>query len=271
MAFGKTMTPESPQRETDQTTENVYLNLKEGTRVIRIRSDEVRYKVVWLDNVTTPKGKAKRPVITSVMRDGRWVGDYWNNPLETHFDATLGERSRENKARASKSSKDRFVCNVLDRTEVVFEGTDVFYPGSGNKFEKGSADLARPHNKIVLLEGSNGKEGGKHFLQAIKTCFENALDFKTGKNFKDIVDFDLRIITTSTNDTYGINRTVAQGFDSNPLPAELEELDLYDLTYLKPWPEEAQEELLAGEDYYVTAEKYGIQLYPKLSSGDVPF
>lgn len=274
MAFGSTMTPQSQARDTDQTTENVYLNLKPGTRVIRLRSEEVRYREVWLDIVMTSKGKSKRPIITSVMRDGRWVGDYWNNPIEAYYDSALGERSKENKARNNKSSKDRFVCNVLDRTEVVFDGNDVFYPGEGNKFEKGDADLARPHNKIMLLSGSNGNAGGKHLLQEIKTCFENAMDFQTGKKFTNIMSLDLRIITTSVpaaKDTYGIKRTMAQGFDSKPLPPELEELELYDLSYLKPWPPEAQEELLDGEDYYVTAEKYGIQLYPKLSSEDVPF
>jgi len=266
MAFGSTLKQPQTAATTDFNTDPIFLDIRDGIRVIRILGDEVQVKTYWFDKVNV-KGKiGKRPFIVAVFRDGRWqTADKGKNAIDLHYDETVTDPEKRKKLYPSQ----RFYVNVLDRTRIFTDKDgNVIYPNSNGDYPKGyNEEDALPRNMVAILEASGGKEGGKHFLQQISTLGDNLRSFQTGKRI-NLLETDIRIITKKTLDpSTGKETTVRTpmpDYDQNPLPEDLANLPLYDLEkFCKPWPNEALQEVIDGADYYETAKKYNVVLFPR--------
>jgi len=237
MAFGETLAQKKPVRNSNG-SQDIFLDLKEGARDVRILGSEVQQKVIWYE---------KKPV-----RIARLVGDTWRGSGdENWYDCPMNEwvRSFDEAEQKKLYAKTRFLVNVFDRTPVIIVDGVTYYPNKSGKYfkktDKGFEELRtevdaknpsatiytpEPHNKVMVIDQSGGAEGGKHFLQSLMTAAENLMSMTTGKKIA-IHDSDLRIVTKGEGiDT---NRSVFAGFNQEPL----EVTEMYDLdTFAVVWP-----------------------------------
>ena len=263
MAFGNSR-QEERTKETTQKFDPIYLNSKQGKRVIRILGSEVSYKVYWLEVNVAGKddtiSKGQRPVIVAVYRDGEWLAhedddNWYENPYQAVINALPEEKQKGLYART------RFVVNVYDRTPVALINDLVVYPDDNGQYISGSKEqpTTEPHNKIMLLEGSSGKVGGKHMLQKIMNISNELVSYSTGKPVT-LADADIQMITNGQGiDT---DRSFIPGM--NQLPIEYAHTDLYDLeSFIKPWPHVAINALLTGAEYNATRDEYKLPAFAK--------
>jgi hypothetical protein len=257
MAFGSTRTKPQDKTQTGK-FDPVYLDVKAGKRVIRILSDEISYRVYWLD-VNVKSGDtlkiARRPIIAARLYDGAWKGhadeNWYKNPYQEYI-STLDEEAAK-----KLYAKTRFIVNVYDRTEVIKTADGVFYPD-----EKGNYSVTgekAPHNTVMLLEGSSGKEDGKHLLQEIMDAQE---DLRSMETSKPLTLFESDIVISTKGTGIDTKRKVNGGF--NQLPVEFVQSDLYDLdSFVKPWPHQAIEDVMNGVEYGAVRDAYDLLAYPK--------
>jgi hypothetical protein len=276
MAFGQTLKEAQKGNSTEGNTFNSpFLPTKSGKRVFRvlpiydnegnlIAPTETRWLEVWWEvNVETPFKKRRLML--------NWLNPY-ENPIWEYIQATTEPKSKD---RSAKMPKNKFALNVLDRTPViVLENGDVVYADETNKWTISAnnkfipevkADIkAAPLNQVRILEGSAGREGGKHLLQNLVTTSEN-IDHPSGDGrLAQLYEVDLRLSTTGRD----LDDT-SRGFfiTSNFKPLTKKELALprYDLeAWTKPWPNDALQALLDGKNFDEVVEQHGIVLYPKL-------
>jgi hypothetical protein len=244
------------------------LTLTEGTRIIRILGDEVQVKRLWfevneLDKKTQAIRKAKKPFTVAVFDGDRFVGDkgmsFYTNPLSAWYEEqyAVGEISEEHYKKLYPQT--RFFVNVFDRTPVILdEQHNPVYPDKHGKYRIAGTPV--PHNKVLILEGSAGKQGGKHLLQQMITVGENLRSFTTGQSIS-LMESDLRIITTGSNIT--TTRVVMPDANQSPIPREqiAEQFDL--VSWLVPFPYDGLQELVEGAEYTDVVARYNVQLYPK--------
>lgn len=265
MAFGSTLEQKKAVRNSNG-SQDVFLNLKEGARDIRILGSEVQIRVCWYN---------KKPVRIARLVDGSWRG-YED---ENWYTCPMNEwvNSHDEAAQKKLYAKIRFLVNVYDRTPVVIVDGVAYYPNKADKYfkpeEKGFSELKttadpndpkatiytpEPHNKVMVIDQSGGAEGGKHFLQRLMTASENLMSMKTGKRI-GIHESDLRIVTKGTDiDT---DRNVFAGFNQEPLTVT----EMYDLeSFAVVWPYEAQNALLGGMDYATVIKEFEIPMFPEL-------
>lgn len=257
MAFGSI--PNNKKESTDETRtfEPVFFDHKQGMRIFRIRGDAVQVKRHWFE-VNVNGKRSGRPFIVAVFKDGEWQG--WNginpyiNPINAYAQ-TLSEEAQKKLWMAT-----RFYINVLDRTPVIIQDGVVHYPDKAEKYDvRGNPE---PHNKVLVMEGSDGKDDGKHLRQGIEDALVGARNYKTGERIESLNDTDLRMmIIGSGTDT---KRPVSLGFDQEPLPEELMNIPLWDIqSWAVPWNYDALEELVNGADYNDVVKRYNVQLFPK--------
>jgi hypothetical protein len=257
MAFGRIPDNRKEASTEDRTFEPVFFDHKSGIREFRVRGNAVQVKRHWFE-VNVNGKKSGRPFVVAVLRDGEWIGwegnNFYANPINEYAN-TLPEDQQKKLWPAT-----RFFVNVLDRTPVIIVGGVVHYPDKSEKYTV--AGNPSPHNKVLVMEGSDGKDGGKHLRQSMEDVLIGARNYKTGERIKSIFDTDLRMIITGTGtDT---KRPLSIGFDQDPLPEELMNIPLWDLEgWIKPWNYNALDELVSGADYNEVVKRYNVQLFPK--------
>lgn len=164
-----------------------------------------------------------------------------------------GLEKEEVKALKLKWAAKRFAMNVLFRGDENHSAGVRILQGSWNKQNVDS------EGRIVKVEGTS--------FYAELLNLNGVVKDTTGKKPRDrrVDEFDIRMSARGlgTARRYKLNDT--QNFD--PLTPEELALPRYDLVnWIKDstWNNEALEELDNGEDFYKTAEKYGINLIPQL-------
>jgi hypothetical protein len=264
MAFGDS-TKQAATKQQTQNTDPVFIDLKSGSiRIIRILGDEVQFKEAWLE-VPVKVGEdiktLKRPFIVAVFNP---TTGYFEHPdHDRWYDNPISVMVNEmEEAEAKKNApKTRFAVNVLNRTPAKKneDGTFVY------------SDDGDPLETVQVLVQSAGKEGGKHFLQALLTSVEGLRNPKTRKPV-GILETDLKVITKGT----GIEtvRAVVPDFNQEPLDKEYV---LYDLvSFYTPWPSGALQEIVDGAEYSDVRNRYKIPAFPTkvgtpLTEEDLPF
>lgn len=280
MAFGQSMKKsQETQTEGDQKRDWYWLDLHSGVRVFRILPEVDQFgNFVFTDGHTQPESEIS------------WYEAWWTviaggNEvkrrifLPNQFDNPLWRYVQENYEKGSperKLVKQRFGVNVYDVTKVLFneEGLAI-YPdekgkymilATGKKLEVEAKGDPVPHNKILILEGSAGKAGGKHLLNQLFELTGNIDNPHTGE-VATLSEVDLRVKTTGEKIS-----TVRNFFPSSnfkPLPEDVVKMPRWDIaSWVKPWTDDAIERLIAGEDFNEIVEEYGIQLFPKLQVRD---
>lgn len=230
MAFGSSI-QQTPQASSQgEAQDPIYLKLAAGERVVRILDKEEQVFYRYFMPVNVGNGK----------RDGRSiVVGYGDTPIKRHM-AEIGEGDKE-----FRKVQKRMLLNVLDRTLVKKTETGVVYPNEDGVFPESVRGLpSEPNNKVMVIEfGST----------LMKSILINHNRIHHSKTFEPLPvwAFDLRIITAvNPRDRLDVTRQAVAGMDQDPLPAELAALPKYDLASLvRPLPNEAQERLLAGEEY----------------------
>lgn len=258
-----------------QTFESYLVDNHEGVRIFRILPalsedgkilDEPVEEYVW------------REYWAKGIRDGtevtvRVVLD-WRNPFSDPLWKHISERF-EKGSKERKGFRTRFAINVLDKTPVLYtdDGQVVYPDGKGNytriastsnkELPKPLTGDAKPLNKVRLLVGSSGAEGGNHDLQKLLDTVNDVDNPNTGEKAKPH-HFDLKwkITGKEFND---IRRNFHLTANYTTLAPAFALLPRYDLeSWVRPWPHDAISELLEGRDLNELIEEYRIELYPKL-------
>lgn len=287
MAFGSTAKQKQTQSNGEKKVfDPVFLQLpKNGYRIVRFLGDEVQVKRFFWKNVNLGQDKpGEKPIIVGVSKvdvDGEtsFFGhdgcEFWDNPISDYYAANY---SKDEINKNGYYPASRFYINVLDRTPVLktAEGV-VLYPevylddeGDVKEEYKGLGDPV-PHNKVLILEQSSGKEGGKHYYNMILAAGKNLRNKKTGKKMS-IDQSDFRLTNVPGNRTWNnnpvIDRNVYPDDDQNPIPSTID-TTLWDLEeWLQPWPHAAIQDILDGRLYSEVVEEYGIKQFP-IKVGDV--
>ncbi len=235
---------------------------------------EVPFLAAWWEVKVDGQMKPRRLILDINVEKARF-----NNPLWKHIEKYYPDQN----SRERKAIKTMFAINVLDLSPVLYnEQGMLFYetqPGVFNLLANGASgriisanddnfhlptgtsEDAAPNNKVRILEGSYGAAGGRHLFAQLVELAESVED--SDGMIRRLPEFDIRIRTQGTGiDTV---RSIRNTSNFKPLDLAFVRLPRYDLqTWLKPWPNEAIEDLINGKDFNEVVEGYGIKLFPEL-------
>jgi hypothetical protein len=242
-------------------------NKKTGKVLVKpVPASEVVFSYAWWNVMVNGSPSPRRIILDP---------DNWKNVLRQHIlDTGYARDSKE-----YKSIKTAFAANVYDQSPVVhMDDGRVFY-GSGKVFNilagkpngtvvtdkdklpsPDQAASASPLNEVRIIEGSYGKQGGKHFFAQ----FEDLLDVEDADGLsRTLTEFPLKITVNGTElDTVRSVRNMPRFITPDKEVALQPRYDLK--TWLTPWPDEMVTRLLDGEDFNELVEEYHIVLYPTL-------
>jgi hypothetical protein len=244
MAFGQNYENSKAGSSNGEQRESPYLRIKSGERVIRILDDDaVSFWQYFLD-VNVGGKVTGRSIIVGGAR----------NPIKAFMD-TL-EEGHPKYRRPSR----RYLINVYDRTPVIrAEGQTYYADDRGNfppqanvKDKDGFPLIAEPNNRIMLLEY------GPSMMEDFMTLHKRIRNPETAVPM-NIQEFDIRIMAKGVG--RDMKKTPIPGTDrdsTKPLPDAIANGPRYDLQLAtRPLPDEAQERLLAGEDYSTVIRSLG--------------
>lgn len=277
MGFGNmlksaSMNEESSSNVSGNRMPNVFLDLKDGKRTLRFIPDK--------NNPGEPlPGEIVYSVWMPVLKDGQMVSrrvfvDDAGRKALNDADRAAG---REGDKAYAYGIKPKFFMNVFDRTRVIKlpDGT-IVYPNTKNEYwvkvDKGQRQITdirpEPNNAIMILEGSVSlRSGGRN------TGLLNELDDLSKTIYNDdgdkllpITEVDIELITKTGATWRDTSRQVRPGFNREPFPEMALSLPLYDLkAFTKPWPVEAINALLKGNDYAEVIKQHGLTVMPQLA------
>lgn len=256
-----------------------------------IPASEQVFMFAWWDVMVNGTKSARR-----LMFDPYAGGDIntsrFKNPLWDHIQENYVPKTKQRSA-----IKLTFALHVYDMTPIMRNDDGMlFYPaeddtwrlmafGNNGKLidprdknnkvklpEHWNADQedalenewAIPLNAYRILEGSYGKpakDGGKHLFAQLEMLLKS---FEDGNGMiRNLGEFDLRLTTNGEGiDTQRAIRPVNR-FNSVPLAVNLQ--TRYDFaTWTTPWPDEAVQRLIDGEDFNEIVEEYKLEQFPKL-------
>ncbi len=120
---------------------------------------------------------------------------------------------------------------------------------------------AEPLNKIRIFEGSYGKPGGRHLFAQFDTLV-NTVEDGNGL-LRNLGEFNLRLFTTGSD--MNTSRSIRNLNNYSLLPTEANFGNRYDLeTWTKPWPDDAVQRIIDGEDYVEIIAEYNLAQFPQL-------
>lgn len=281
MPFGATSKIKEPEKtQTQKTFDPVFFNLpNNGSRIVRFLGDEVQVKMMFWDKVNMGDGKVgNKPILLAVTRlnDSGEVEfvthdnqNLWDNPISTHYRDTLTEDEIKTRGLYPKQ---RFYLNVLDRTLVLkTDDGGILYPeqyqdSEGNvRSEFSSLGEPFPHEKVLILNQTSGKDTGDHYYNAVREAGKQLVSNKNGKKI-NIDQSDFRLTNSPSGKKWNgfetITRNVYPHFNQDVIPSTID-TTLWDLAeWLQPWPYDAIQDIIDGEVYSEVVEKYGIRLFP---------
>jgi hypothetical protein len=235
MPFGQTY-ENNRAGGSSEVRESPYLRIKSGERIIRILDDDAVGFWQYFIDVNVGGKITGRSII---------VGGS-NNPIKRYMDSL--EEGHPKYRRPSR----RFLMNVYDRSPVIRVDGQTYYaddrgnfpPQTNVKDKDGFPLISEPNNRIMLLEF------GPSLMEDFMTLHKRIRNPETGTAMS-IQEFDLRIMAKGTG--RDMKKTPIPGTDrdsTKPLPEAVADGPRYDLaSCTRPVPDEAQERLLAGEDY----------------------
>jgi len=251
-----------PQRGSNRTGRRVFRILPDisSSTGVLVMPEEAAFAEYWITVKAQGKDRKQRVMIAPDRR--------YNNPVFNRLFAHLPKEERE-------IAKLRFAINVLDKTKTIAvdvsknngsKETVYAYPNEKNEYYTADgaklAGVPAPLNQVRILEGSNGREGGKHMMQGLIDLI--GVTHPTDEDrVMSLYEFDiaLRIAGEGTN----TRRVFSVGGDFNPIPEKYITLPRFNLQeWAKPWDDGALEALLNGEDLYEVVQSYNITLTPKL-------
>lgn len=255
-----------PQRGANRTGRRVFRILplvgEDGTLSM---PDEVRFAEFWIPIVQGGRQRQQR-----VMVD---AGNPFKNPVWERLYADLPKEVNGKPNPDRKLPKQRFALNVLDKTKVIALPNGQFaYPSEDGKYymsqDGGTVKVEGVPSALMqvrIIEGSAGKAGGKHMLQALADLIGSVTAPDDDDKILSLYEFDIALKVSGTGtDT---RRSFNIGSDYKPLNTEQLALPRYDLaTWAKPWPENVLNALLDGEDFDEVMQDAGILLFPKLDN-----
>lgn len=225
--------------------------------------DEARFAEFWIPVMQGGRQRQQR-----VMVD---AGNPFKNPVWERLYAELPKEVNGKANPDRKLPKQRFALNVLDKTKVIALPNGQFaYPSEDGKYyttQDGSTvkvdGTPTPLMQVRIIEGSAGKAGGKHMLQALADLIGSVTAPDDDDKVLQLFEFDIVLKVSGTGtDT---RRSFNIGSDYKPLTADQLALPRYDLvTWAKPWPDSILNALLDGEDFDEVMKDAGILLFPKL-------
>lgn len=229
MAFGGS---KQRQQQNDGPAQSAYLNMSEGDRIIRVLDeDEVEYWAYWLNGKDWPNcGKGKSII---VGRDG---------PLRRHFEALGADHPSYRKVGK------KYVINVLDRTPVkksakgavAYKSLSGVYPNEVNGDSVVNSPIV-PNNTVYIMNY------GATICDYL-SVFHNKVNNR--KTYKPMAIWEIDLIITRKGAGTDTTYMAYPGDDQDELPEDLLALPKYDLAPVtRPFPVEAQERLIAGDDY----------------------
>lgn len=229
MAFGGS---KQNKQQNDGPSQSAYLNMSEGDRIVRVLDqDETEYWAYWLNGKDWSNcGKGKSII---VGRDG---------PLRRHFE----ELGKDHPSYRKVGKK--YVINVLDRTPVkkTLKGLPVYklpngsFPNDVNGESVVNSPIV-PNNTVYIM--NYGAQISDYF-----SVFHNKVNNR--KTYQPMAMWEFDLIITRKGVELATTYMAYPGDDQEELPDELLSLKKYDLSQVtRPFPAEAQERLIAGEDY----------------------
>jgi len=285
MGFGASA-KRTPVKSTDFSSNKMFFDTKRGIRVFRIlpNTEEIRIKQHWValntDGTHEPvfgysdtDKRVRRPVCVAVFDPsegeyGTWNGasdNWYNNPINQWVEGADLEHEELKKMYA----KEIFYLNVLNRTMCKVVGDVTHFPDTKNKFPQGTESIvAKMLNQVQILQGSSGKVRdengditGKHLYARLMSTIEgDEIDPATGNQLSPDA-YDIRLLTSGT----GIDTERGFSITANRDAIDWSAHKAFDLkSWLKPWPDEALDDLLMGRGTYAEIVKtYGIVQYPE--------
>jgi len=241
----------------------------EEGNILNEPDDEVVFRETWWTGL---KGGVESKV--RVFLD-------WKNPFSDPLWAYVA-KNYEKGSQERRGFKTRFAINVIDKTPVMFtEEGQLIYPDEKNQFvriansskvlPKPLVGEAKPLNKIRILEGSSGPEGGKHDLQSLFDL-GTSIEGPDGEP-KKLHEVDIKLKTTGEG--IKTNRSFFITANFQPISPVFLAMPRYDIaSWVKPWPHDALNDLLEGRDLLEIFEEYNISTYPSLmesSENDIDF
>jgi hypothetical protein len=272
MAFGNSAKKASQNTAQDSNSQNVFLPLTAGTRVIRVQpgAEEIRFKRHWVaqeqDGTWIPAPgynpkdtRPKKPVTVAVFdpNRGSFIGEslkWRDNPIDRWITAN----------NIDSYAQEQFVLSVLDRTMVRKDAEGkAHWPNINNEYPEieGLAAKAQ-HNTPMILGGSSGDPDGKSLYAGLIRLLKTTIG--ADGEILSIYDFDIKIVTSGTGKN--TQRDVRDDARSvGTLPEHLATMPQYDIAaWLKPWPNDAISALFAGKEYNEVIAEYNIVQFPKL-------
>jgi len=212
---------------------------------------------------------------TKVMVGGKeanrrvFVAHRYENPIrQKEIDSGVAEKD-------AKGAGVRFFLNVWDKTPVIKrDGQSVVYADAKNEYfgytdgaiTKLDGKLKEPNNAVMILEGSAGKENGKHMFGKLASLDGDVWDAEE-KETLPMHMFGLRLKVTGvgTDTDYTFTTTNDRGL---ALPVdELATLARYDFSgFAVAWPNEALEEIVNGSDFNEVVKQFNIKTFPTLAT-----
>lgn len=274
----------------------------EGT-VIRNELDveaAIPFAEYWISVNDEKKDGGKRNQRVFVSPWNIFDNPIWNRIMMPMPKEVEGKDGKMVKNQDRKTPAIKFALNVFDRTPVILSPVDnlPIYPNAEGKYidmadPKNPMELdkklAKPHNKVKVLEGSArietktdldtgekyqvlSTEGNSLFANIMKVYGTVTTEDQEGNDIPVALPlFDLRVSTAKTGPLpQNIGRTVLSG-NSKPM-ANQEEIwnsPRYMLEqFYQPWPNDAIDRLLDGEDINTILEEYSIERYLTLEGAE---
>lgn len=229
MTFGSTLKAASVSNVQEERKLAPYLRLNPGEYTIRIVGQEQTFWRYWI------------PVRVGDRYEGRSVIAAYDNPIKT------SDRLNDQAKRPSR----RFVVNVYDRTEVIRtpDGA-VVYPDEFGSFSLNGNPVSgrkTPRNEVLILEF------GMDMMNEFLVQDGRMRSRKDHSKVLRVTETDLILVVRGQ----GRERTVKvmQGFNEDPVDVN----EIYDLSEIvRPYPNEAIQELLDGQEYTDVLKKYNL-------------
>lgn len=239
-------------------------------------AEETVFAFAWWPVMVNGEQKNRRLMFNP---DKRYDNPLWEF-IDKKFPKAAGKDAKQPRERSA--IKLAFAMNVLDTTPVMRNAKgQVFYPAESGDYtllafmNNGKVitdkeqlpdgyddeENGQPLNAIRILEGSYGKSGGKHLFQDLADMV-GTIENTDGILLR-LPEVQLRMRTTGKElDTKRTIRATA----NFKLPDESYfYLPRYNLAaWTAPWPDEAIERLIAGDEYSEIVEEYELVTFPAL-------
>ena len=245
-----------------------------GTREMYKPEPEITFAEYWVEVTNSKKDSGKSKLRLFVDPFNRFDNYLWKEVISKLPKTTAnGAKNRDRTLARLK-----FALNVFDRTPVVMnEFNQPVYAGQDGKFYdlKGKeldSSTKKARNQVVILEGSNGEEGGDHILGKITNLIKGmTVEDEAGNDIMaEPYMYDVRMTSQIPpgKEAKDVVRSPVAG-PIKPMPDQevVWNLPRYQLAdFYKPYPDAALEELVEGVDVHEVQERYNILKWVQLPS-----